>query len=78
MLVEKRKEESVSNYLKSWGQELLSKIKEVSIDLWKPYKKVVEKLIPQAVVVADRFHVMKQVNKKLDSQIVFHDRLSER
>ena len=66
--VEQRTEESVSNYLKSWGQELLSKIKEVSIDLWKPYKKVAEKLIPQAVVVADRFHVMKQVNKELDSQ----------
>jgi transposase len=40
----------------------------VSIDLWKPYKKVAEKLIPQTVIVIDRFYVMKQVNKELDSQ----------
>jgi transposase len=66
--VEKRTSESVSNYLSAWGQEVLTRIKEVSIDLWKPYKKVAEKLIPQAVIVADRFHVMKQVNKELDSQ----------
>ncbi len=66
--VEQRTEESVTNYLKSWGQEVLSKIQEVSIDLWKPYKKVAEKLMTQAVVVADRFQVMKQVNKELDSQ----------
>jgi transposase len=53
--VEQRTSESVSNYLRSWGQEVLSKIKQVSIDLWKPYQKVAEKLIPQAVIVADRF-----------------------
>ncbi len=66
--VEQRTTESVSNYLSAWGEEVLSQIKEVSIDLWKPYQKVAEKLIPQAVIVADRFHVMKQVNKELDSQ----------
>jgi transposase len=66
--VEQRTSESLSNYLSAWGKEVLSQIKEVSIDLWKPYKKVAEKLIPQAVIVADRFHVMKQVNKELDNQ----------
>jgi len=66
--VEQRTSESVSNYLSAWGKDVLSKIQEVSIDLWKPYKKVAEKLIPQAVIVADRFQVMKQVNKELDSQ----------
>ena len=34
--------------------------------MWKPYKKVSEALMPQAEVVADRFHVMKQVNEELD------------
>jgi transposase len=28
--------------------------------MWKPYKNVSEALMPQAEVVADRFHVMKQ------------------
>ncbi|GEM_PF-2413558 len=34
--------------------------------MWKPYKHVSEDLMPQAEVVADRFHVMKQVNEELD------------
>jgi len=34
--------------------------------MWKPYKNVSEALMPQAEVVVDRFHVMKQVNEELD------------
>ncbi len=45
-----------------------SKIEEVSMDLWIPYKNLVEELMPNAQVVADRFHVMKQVNTELDNQ----------
>jgi transposase len=47
---------------------VLSQIEEVSIDLWKPYKSVVEELIPNAQIVADRFHVMKQINEELDKK----------
>lgn len=52
----------------SWGEEVLQAIEFVSIDLWKPYRSLVEKLMPNAVVVADRFHVMKQINEELDKQ----------
>ena len=44
---------------------MLEQIEEVSIDLWRPYKNLVEELMPNAQVVADRFHVMKQVNDEL-------------
>lgn len=67
-LIEKRTEEVVTKYLEGWGSEVLSGIKEVSIDLWKSYKNVANKLMPNAEVVADRFHVMKQVNEELDRQ----------
>ena len=40
----------------------------MSIDLWKPYKTVVEELIPNAQIVADRFHVMNQINEELDAR----------
>ncbi len=33
-----------------------------SIDMWSPYKGLVEELMPNANITADRFHVMKQVN----------------
>lgn len=65
-LVEKRTEEAITEYLKHWGEEVLSQIEEVSIDLWIGYKNVAEKLMPQAQIVGDRFHVMKQVNNELD------------
>lgn len=65
-LLEKRTEKEITEYLKTWGEEVLSQIEEVSIDLWKPYKKVANSLMPQASVVADRFHVVKQVNQELD------------
>ena len=66
--LEKRNQEVIAEYLKSLGSEILDQIEEVSIDLWKPYQSVVEKLLPNAKVVADRFHVMKQVNEELDQR----------
>jgi transposase len=54
-----------SRYLEAWGEEVLEQIEEVSIDMWKPYKNVSEALMPPEVV-ADRFHVMKQVNEELE------------
>ena len=65
-LVEKRTEEALTEYLKLWGKEILSQIEEVSIDMWIGYKNVAEKLMSQAQIVVDRFHVMKQVNDELE------------
>ncbi len=49
----------------SFGSEILNQIEEVRIDLCKPYKSVVEKLIANAQIVVDRFYVMKQINEEL-------------
>ena len=40
-------------------------IEVVSMDMWRPYRSVVEQYLPQADIVADRFHVMKQLNEQL-------------
>jgi transposase len=40
-------------------------IRVVSMDMWRPYRAVVERYLPQAAIVADRFHVMKQLNEQL-------------
>ncbi len=47
---------------------MLENIEEVSIDLWSGYKSVAEELMPNAEIVADRFHVMKKINEELDGQ----------
>lgn len=58
----------IKETLIGWGVEVLNQIEEVSIDLWQGYKNLVIELMPKAQVVADRFHVMAQVNKELDTQ----------
>lgn len=63
-----RKQEEIRKVLLGWGKEVLEQIEEVSIDLWKGYKNVVIDLMPNAQVVADRFHVMAQINKELDAE----------
>ena len=67
-ILEGRTQDELRKTLQQWGKEVLIQIEEVSIDLWKPYKNLVEELMPNAQVVADRFHVMKPVNEELDRQ----------
>lgn len=67
-ILPKRTQEEIRTCLESWGEEVLSQITEVSIDLFKAYKSLAEELMPNAQVVADRFHVMKQINEELDKE----------
>jgi transposase len=66
-IVKTRRIEEIGEVMKGWGFKVLEQIQEVSIDLWSPYKSLVEELMPNANITADRFHVMKQVNDELDT-----------
>jgi transposase len=66
-IVKSRRTEEIREVLIGWGFQVLEKIEEVSIDLWAPYKKLVEELMHNANINADIFHVMKQVNDELDA-----------
>ena len=65
-ILEGRTKEEIKKVLLDWGTEVLNNIEEVSIDLWAGYKSLVLEVIPNAQIVADRFHVMTQINKELD------------
>lgn len=65
-ILKNRNKETIREYLVSLGCETLNQIEEVSIDLWIGYKTLAEELMPNANIVADRFHVMKQINEELD------------
>jgi transposase len=65
-ILEGRTKEEIKKVLLDWGAEVLNNIEEVSIDLWAGYKSLVLEVIPNAQIVADRFHVMAQINKELD------------
>jgi transposase len=61
-----RKKETLSAYLNGWSEELKAGVETVAIDLWGPYRSCAEEILPNAKVVADRFHVMQNLNKALD------------
>ena len=61
-----RRHADIKAVLLPWGAEVLAKIEEVSIDLSGNYRGLVHRLMPNAEIVADRFHVMKLVNQELN------------
>lgn len=56
--------------LEQWLDELSKEerraIKTVSIDMWEAYRQAVQNKLSHAEIVADRFHVVKQLNHQLD------------
>lgn len=63
-----RQKEELLKVLQGCGCEILNEIEEVSIDLWMPYKILVEELLLHAQIIADRFLFMKRLNVELDAQ----------
>lgn len=69
-LVERRTHKAINKELDRWGDEVLSQIKEVSIDLSGNYRSLISKRLPNAEIVADRFHVSKVINNALNRAII--------
>jgi transposase len=46
--------------------EVREAVAEVSVDMWGGFPKVAQQVFPNAVLVIDRFHVMKAVNQDLN------------
>jgi transposase len=65
-----RKHKDIKEVLKGWGLEVLNQIIEVSIDMSGNYRGLVQRLMPDANIIADRFHVMKLVGEELNSAII--------
>ncbi len=56
-----RKKETLEAYFATWTQEQREAVQEVAMDLWEPYAHAVQTCLPAARIVADRFHVMKNL-----------------
>ncbi len=46
--------------------EVREQVLEVSVDMWGGFPKVIQEVFPNAIVVSDRFPVMKYVNEELN------------
>jgi transposase len=56
----------IENIMKSWGEEVLKRIEEVSMDMTGNYKSLIDKICPSALVTVDRFHVTKIIHEELN------------
>lgn len=60
-----RKKETLVSWLKALPSSKRRAIRVVSTDMWEPYRQAVHEVLPWAEHVADRFHIMKQLNEHL-------------
>lgn len=66
-IIEGRKVEDTEELL-TWtlSPQQLTKVDLVAMDMWKPYMKAVEEVIPNANIIHDKFHTAKYLNKAVD------------
>lgn len=60
-----RKKETLQDYLSTWTEERRACVSEVAMDLWEPYAQAAAHSLPDARIVADRFHVMENLNEQV-------------
>jgi len=61
-----RVQETFEAWLDGLSQQQQRAVKIVSMDMWNPYRYAVQRKLPKAKIVADRFHVVKQLNHQLN------------
>ncbi len=57
-----RKKETLLAYFATWTPPQRASVQQVALDLWETYSQVATECFAQARPVADRFHVMKNLN----------------
>jgi len=65
-VIDSHKQEEIIEVLRQQPVAVREQVKEVSVDMWGGFAKVVQELFRNARLVFDRFHVMEYVNKDLD------------
>lgn len=60
-------EEGLNGFWNELGPEGCRRIKAISLDMGKPYQLSARRYCPQAELIFDPFHIMKMINKAVDS-----------
>ena len=76
-LVSERTQLAIKKVMLKWGEKVLCKIKEVSMDMTGNYKSLVSQLCPNADVTIDRFHVTKIVHEELNQARIEQKKTAE-
>jgi len=65
-VIDSHKHQDIIEVLLQQPLEVRESVTEVSVDMWAGFPKVIQEVFPNAVVVIDRFHVMKLVLETLN------------
>jgi transposase len=63
---EGRSVRSFLRFFRMMGQDRTASIRYVCSDMWRAYRKVIAKKLPQALHLLDRYHIVANLNKALD------------
>lgn len=66
-VLEERHKERLEAWLDALTAEQRAALAEVSMDMWSPYRQAIEAKVPHATIVADRFHLMQNLNHAVTS-----------
>ncbi len=64
-LLPNRNKDTVIRYLYKLSDREI--VRYVCIDMWEPYREAVTAVLPQAIIVVDKFHVQRMANQALDT-----------
>lgn len=65
-VIDSHKSDDIIEMLKQQPEEMRASVKEVCVDMWGGFPKVIKEVFVNAKITIDRFHVMKLVNKSLN------------
>lgn len=65
-VIDSHKSDDIIQVLKAQPIAIRENVKEVSVDMWGGFPKVIKEVFPKASIVIDRFHVMQLVNQALN------------
>ena len=65
-VIDSHKSEDIITVLKQQPLAMRESVKEVCVDMWGGFPKVIREVFPNAKTVIDRFHVQKLINKALN------------
>lgn len=66
-VIKDRKTEGLTSFFEEFGAERCAKIKVVCSDMWKPYLNVIASMLPAALNVLNRFHIVKKLGEAVDT-----------
>lgn len=62
-----RTKETLQSFFSSWGPESIAHIQGICCDMWNPYVDTINSQAPHAVLVFDKFHIIRHLMDAVDA-----------